>query len=642
MLEIIIQGEPLELKSDMTFEYNIKNPFFEDKVIPVPATYSFAVPLTPRNNRLLRYPLRMNQTEKVKEFDAVITFGSITIAKGVLVLKKAVKKGSINLFFKAQADEGLLDKPLCDLPLKEYALNDGDYLENLHNICERSFEKEEPFALPMVRITPPSEKVALFGLEKCSLDEKSRIFREHFNRKLKGGSPNVSYINPYHFYHQTLLDGNKYYAVKKEDKYLNRIAPFPFLWHIMDVVLSSLGINKNPFKDGGDLESIIVSATYCPPDKEISIDDNFKINKSLSDINTGDFIKEVLKAFGFSLNRLRGKTNIVSYDEMLQQTPIADWSNLLIDGWSIERAKQEELVSGIESERIIYGIENSEERILRTVEYPYDVMYYLYLMANNLKVNGVKYKKEDINSASWYITSTNEYYDSYFDSGDYWCVYRGVEPSFVFGNHSYNLKKKERKADLKVPIMIVDMAWDLFLPDFTELPVNGEYVGDYNPKLGNKGITNRFVYIPFVESDLNARSFSPALLSYQGKESSYIPIPEDDDNVAPHPRYPFANTNGCGVFSAKGFNFDKVKDFSITAKSFFLKERNILKGKVLLSERQIRELSGVDVVLCNGKRWLLKEVRIPIKLHKIYPAQFVLVEIPELENLSFPDLDIWA
>ncbi len=639
MLKIIVKGEPLDLKADMTFEYRIKNPFFEDKIIPVPATYSFAIPLTSRNNRLLSYPMRLNQIVKKNEFEAKIIFGSVVIAQGILVRKKATQNGDINMFFKAQMDEGLLDKPLCELPLKEYYLSDGDYLENLHRLCERSFEGEVPFALPMLRISSPSNKVALWGMEKCDYKRIAEILKWFGRGRHKVISPDEVYVNAYSLFWQTLPEGNKYYFIKKEDKLFDRIAPFPYLWHIVEVVLASLDISKNPFKDGGILESLVVSATYCPTDNTISPDKPFKLNKSLSNYNTGRFLKEVFKGFGFCLNRLKGKTSIISYDEMLEQQPLADWSDILIDGWSIEDAKQEELVSGVDSERPRYTPENEEKRNIKEVDSPYYIMYQLYLMANNLNVDGVEYKSEDIPTICWYVSMTGEYYYSYFDedSGDYWIEYKGVDPLQEIGKKTSNLKKKNRKSSLKIPIMTVDFAGELFAPDYTKAPINGVYSGKFDVTV----FTHRYTYLPFISAERNKRDFTPALLSYTGKESSYIPVKINNENVAPHPRYPFATTNGYDAFSADGFDFEDAKSFSNTAKVFFEKERCILKGKVLLTEKQVQKLTGVDVIRCNGKKWLLKEISIPIKSHKIYPAQVTLVEIPDL-NLSFPDFDVWA
>ncbi len=642
MLKIIVQGEPLDLKSDMIFEYRIKNPFFEDDVIPVPATYTFSVPLTSRNNRLLGYPLRLNQTSKVVEFEASIVFGAMVIAEGLLVIKTVSEKGSVNLFFKAQSDEGVLDEPLCDLHLNEYDLRGGDYLENLHALCEQAFRKEVPFALPMVRITNPSDKVAIFGMERCDYAQITAILG-FFGKKIhKVALPDDVYVNPYSVFSQTLSERNKYYTIKKDEEFLDRIAPFPYLWHIIEVVLSSLNIYKNPFKDGGVLESIVVSATYCPKDRQVYSDKIFRVNKSLPSCNTGDFVKEVFKGFGFSLNRLRGKTDIVSYKEMLQQKPLSDWSSLLEDGWSVEGVKPELLVAGVADKPKEYSVEEGEKRLLRTVQRSYRIMYELYLMAHDLSVDGISYERKDIEMSAWYVVETGEYYYSYFDekTQDYWLEYKGVKLSDAPLLSS--LKKKKRQANLKVPTMVVDFAGDLFEGDWSKMPVNGRYEGEFSTYVEPDGFTHRYTYLPFIEAKRNERDFTPALLSYVGHESSYIPYPLSENNVAPSPSYPFATTNGRSALGKAGFDFADMKTFSLAAKEFFEKEKAVLKGKVLLSERQIKELSGIDVVMCKGKRWLLKEISIPIKPHRIYPAVVTLVEIPELDSLSFPDYDVWC
>lgn len=634
MLKITIQGKKLDLKKDMTLEYNIKNPFFEDDTIPVPATYTFSVPPTANNNKLLAYPLRINQKTRLTEFEGEISYSAIVIARGILVRKKTKQNGDISLYFKAQTSEDLLDKPLCELPLKEYTLNSGDWLQNMIALCERSFRGEEPFALPMVRIKQPDNVMALFGASGEDNNFWQGIIIA-LAEKFGFAEPKVLYLNPFEFYWQRLPEGNKYYLLKKGAKLFEILTPFPFLWHIMDVVLSSLGISKNPFKDSGNLEKVIVSATYSPTDVSISESTPFRINKSLPDFNTGDFVKDVLKAFGFTLNRLRGCTNIIAYDEILKQDPIDDWTEVLVDGWTIEDEKREHLEAGIDTGVPEFTLDEGEKKTLVEVDTPYDLTYKLYLMSHNLTVDGVQYKKENINKTCWYIKLTREFYYSEAESGSvrFWVTFKGVKP---FPSKTKSpLKMKNRKTNFKSPPMLLDFAMDSFSPDYTKMPVNGVYSG-------KNDFCHRYMYIPYIEAKRSERDFKPTLLSYIGKEQAYIPVSKNSSNVAPDPKYPMATSNGYNPWRGEGLDFSEIRVRSEVARQFFEKQRLKLKGEVVLSEKRIRKLTGIDVIICKGKRWLLQEINIPIKTSKIYPAKVTLVEIPDIDNMSFPKYNLWS
>ncbi len=646
MLAIKIKGEKLDLPSDITFEYHIKNPFFEDKTIPVPATYTFSVPPTPRNNRLLAYPLRINQKTRLSEFEAEVSYGSVVIASGIVVRKKTTQNGNINLYFKAQNEEDLLDKPLCELPLGEYQFSQENWVQELNALCERSFSGEEPFALPMVRTKAHSESVAFFysaSADPAKISKYIRFYMEKFlNLRVptKIVSPSSVYLNPYYVYSQTLNEGSKYYQFTHPTRRggFGMLAPFPYLWHIVDVVFSSLGIADNPFKDGDELEKIIVSGTYKPPMGDDFENKVFRVNKSLPNCTAADFLKNVLKAFGLTLNRLKGKTSVIAYDDVLTQEPVADWSDIILDGWSVEEEKQESLLAGLDTGVPEFTENEVEDKRIVEVENPYQIMYKLYLMAYDLTVDGRRYYKKDIAKTCWYVSSTREFYYSAVDDETkrFWVTFKGVKPLDT-GNFPH--KKKNRQASINIAPMVLDYAIDNFNPDFTKEPVNGVYEGA-------AGTQKRFMYLPFIESKCSEQDFKPTLLSYLGKEASYIPVDANSQNVAPAPRYPFASTNGHNPYNKEGVNFSKVGDYSKTAKLFFESKRLKLKGKVMLSEKQIQRLTGVDVVVFRGKRWLLQEISIPIKMRKIYPSKITLIEIPEIDvqskYLSFPNWTTWT
>lgn len=115
-----IKGEFVDLKQDLELNVSAKNPMFTRQVIPGTVTYSFDVPATERNERIMGFVRHLDNVEKLPELDAELYFGGVLYKRGDFVVKEANNSGYKGNF---RADVNALKR------LEEYSLKDFDYGE---------------------------------------------------------------------------------------------------------------------------------------------------------------------------------------------------------------------------------------------------------------------------------------------------------------------------------------------------------------------------------------------------------------------------------------------------------------------------------------------------------------------------------
>src|SRR3989339_1167939 len=64
MLELLISGEPVDLAPDATISIEEESPVFDKDVIPGGFSFPFELPCSPRNNRILSHPGRIQSASQ--------------------------------------------------------------------------------------------------------------------------------------------------------------------------------------------------------------------------------------------------------------------------------------------------------------------------------------------------------------------------------------------------------------------------------------------------------------------------------------------------------------------------------------------------------------------------------------------------
>ncbi len=121
LLQIIVEGKQLDLPPKIAIPYTINNPIFTTEQVSAPHTLDFEAPRTSKNERLFRYPGRINLSTRQWEYGCRILFSAYNIASGTLVLQE-VKKETYSLYFKSHHLEDNLDFSLRKLDLANFDL----------------------------------------------------------------------------------------------------------------------------------------------------------------------------------------------------------------------------------------------------------------------------------------------------------------------------------------------------------------------------------------------------------------------------------------------------------------------------------------------------------------------------------------
>src|SRR5690606_22478205 len=120
MLEIIINGQSLDLPPDIQINLTIENPFVTEDRIPIPYSLSFDLPPTPKNLRLFKYPNRIATGFNVGDYDCTIRFQGLNISIGILTVTKFDQRIQAN--FRGAEVTDYLEKKLFENRFEQYTL----------------------------------------------------------------------------------------------------------------------------------------------------------------------------------------------------------------------------------------------------------------------------------------------------------------------------------------------------------------------------------------------------------------------------------------------------------------------------------------------------------------------------------------
>lgn len=379
-MEIIINGEALDLPSGFSIEIEDSNPIYNERGSQsIPAT----VPATRRNNRILSFPARIdagidpNNPERV----AQIQDGAY-IRRGAMNITEAGKKEGITFnigFDNSIAYEAWIDKKLSELltlPTYYPQPQEGGYrigwvLDDLYHIYTGQ--------------DAPTDELAIFPIavskEECKLGDATEIYWEILNLTGPHGLSQPGQVN-------RIIDG-EITEVSIPEGYA--VSPFLKVWRLVELAFSDMGVTlaANPFRDDPDLRRMVVlnntSDTVCRGE--------IRYADIVPDCTVGELLDALWVRFGlvYNINFQQSIADLRLLRDIIRANDIGDFSSMTtqhpkitydgaqyvklsastsIDGASPSHERFEDFIKGLDVSAIRLGANVSQWTNIGTPEHP--------------------------------------------------------------------------------------------------------------------------------------------------------------------------------------------------------------------------------------------------------------------------------
>lgn len=348
MLKIIADGYAVQLTENFSLNLIIENPFVTAERIPTPYTTTFDLPSSPENLKFFKFPNRVTSKGGFKEYGCRVYFGAINILTGALVVQQYNK--TIKAFFRGVVFSDNLTKKLKDIEAEKYSFgmgrraaimfsNPDNYAYKYKQFLQSRLVGSTDFVAAPIRIKDAqwpdlTPGTAPWGLGYEALDAKYFNF---FNAKEK--TYNV----------QTAIDNR-----------LGPIFPQPFLHAIFDEIFGNT-LEENVFRQG-ELSKIVLITSFhhnyydrliqaykgiiLDNSYENNVEQYFKMESYLPDLQANEFLKDILKVFCCTLFSVRGKFKILFNQEILHSKAIENWGQKLIGDLAIAKTTPLEYTYG--------------------------------------------------------------------------------------------------------------------------------------------------------------------------------------------------------------------------------------------------------------------------------------------------------
>lgn len=321
MIEIITEGETLDLPSSFSVEIEETSPIFDDRGSQsIPAT----VPPTKRNMRLLNFAHRLDAGvhPNMPERDVEVASGAY-IRRGKLNITEASKKEGITFnigFDNATAYMAWSQRKLSELdnlPIYKPRLYGEDVnpvsklLEELYGIYQGCDPQKIPFAIYPIAISK----------EECD----DQTYWEMLNLIGNEGLKNPEIIT-------RVLDGT---VTEVSIPHGYGVTPFLRVWRVLEVIFENLGLvmDENPFKENIELSRLTVlnNSADCVCIGEL------RYAELMPDCTVEEFLNALWVRFGlvYNIDYSSGRVSLRLLKDILADPDVNDLTSYLSDNEKI-------------------------------------------------------------------------------------------------------------------------------------------------------------------------------------------------------------------------------------------------------------------------------------------------------------------
>ncbi|HIY76404.1 MAG TPA: hypothetical protein H9825_09090 [Candidatus Sphingobacterium stercorigallinarum] len=661
MLEIFVNGMPVDLSPDIQIALTIENPFMLEDRIPLPYSIAFDLPPTASNLKLFNYPNRIGAycTDNLKRsFPCEIRFASVNVAKGQLKLTSYLDTIKVQ-FVGADVNEDLRKKMYefdfgrleFQGEYDEFDFMDPDnfayrYKNWASDAAQGMNEKLVVAPLAIKNTKEPESNTTVLDYGNSTFPFHYMIIEYWRNPARKPGGYRVPFIHQDDAYINMYNPSNASFAVTgspgTEVTYAHaNIYPLYRVGWLIEKLFDSQLIN-NPFLTEG-LENLVIPTHYFPtwfrrvaqlykhsPEQvtapmvsnmsweRLETEDPGRPRYEWQAIYDGqpyidyadfmpsiyvnELLKELLKLFSFHLVTIKGKFSIKTSNEIVEAPVRKEWSTKLIDRPEIDRYEAKEYEYGY-SERDYVNYDDADL---------YGTLETIAGLGNIDMEPGID--EDDIRI--YYVTETNSYYK--ITSSLVEATPPGIDPEEQDPEEVLTIEYLGMKEPSESSA--TDTRYNSEVTLISPPIVPAPFFVTLDREL--PGYPDTYFYnVPMISLNRTVRPESVSILYFDGQKPINTPI------GATTPNYPSV------VTETDDFSLDWEGENGLIAKYHEGFKKWIEKDKVkisagfLLTPIDLHQLDITEKIHVDGRNFFIEKIQVTLSRTKIDPAWIELIEV---------------
>ena len=614
MLEIVVNNVYVDLPEDISVAITVENPMFTEDKLPLPFSYSFELPPTPKNLKVFKHINRLGAHKGDSLFQSYrcqIYFQSIMIHDGSINCDSAqnfIKVSFKGVDFNENLKKALFTKDLgtANFPGDSspgYNVSSSYYYSYRQWATAHAYNTANDYIFAPIAVKTKEDEFGYYSEEVRGYADP-RDGKMYYSNVINQPYWMIRdmYLNSYNannqsFYYPGGLEG--YHAL---------MYPQFRIGYIINQLIGSALISS-PF-DLGVLRDVLLPTFYLPKVGNWSmygpwissdygaVPAYLKLQDVMPDIDANKFLQMIFNVFCMTLLAEKGKFQIVQNKDILTRAVKHNWSDKLM--YQVD-------ISSDSGKYYDYGF-NDRKSFTDNVSYQtVDTLEEMHAEPFGL-VN-----HEDLYEKLFYITSTEQY----IMKKGYWrrVLTENVESWELIVAYEFKGFEPVKKPDVgdrdkynaRTDITQLYLVPSIYFPDTELHPDAKKYwiVPKWDPDQGDGNtILSR-----------NVRSSALSLLLYAGTK-------QVDGKNYPF-LSPYENANlSLNWEGTKGLLNQFHKEF----KAWNEKSKVRLNGTFLLSALELNKLSIIDKVHFQGRNFYIEKLQYSIRRDRIDPVVADLIE----------------
>ena len=638
MLEIIHNGNPLNLPPDIQISLTIENPLLKEDRIPTPYSLSFELPATRHNLETFGWPDRIGsykQSNNVRTIPVDIRFHSITISKGHLKLTsyldslkvtysgidyiEDIKSKLFEIDFGRETFSGSFTGPIDYSNISTFAYSYKQWADSAVNADRDDFVLAPVAildnAMPFSRWESMDYQTKWIG-QTSGYERFRSVYRYQ----------DTAFFNQYNPWKDSfLIDRDLTYNYKVGVSHAN-VFPLFRVGHIFKTVLGSVLYN-NLFLQG-DLRNLVMPTFYYnkwteriesqatdptfnnrqfPPmvenprpawNQPYPDQPYIEYKNYMPDVAANDFIKELLSLFGLSLFPYKGKLQMRSNNDVIAGEVKSNWTGKIIGNPEITSENKKSYV---------YGYSDAEPYIATeafiTVNTLWDMASYPYTLDDE------KFYEE-----RFYIQETKQRF-----------IKRVQQREINVISDDFNIFSDELEYELIDDRLGVelDVEGDKYTVEPKVSPLPLYPVAAFRSMENDIEMYDNTFYFsaPALSVDRKTRSEVIPLVIYKGMRQ----VPHATTRTYPYASiYSDANNNLNLLWEGENGLIEK---YHKGYKQWIERDKIRLKGTFLLNAIDLHKLDLGDKIHVRGRNFFVDKIQITLRATTIDPAVVDMIEV---------------
>ena len=597
MLEIIIEGRPVELSSDTSISLTMEQPLTSTDKIPAAYTLSFDLPRSPRNCQLLGHPERITSLGSFAKRSVRIRLAGLEVAAGELSIEEVQE--AITVQFVGARFPDNIRKPLYQLDFGKLELGsiDRPISNNGRYVYDTSAAGLAYNDLLKANLT---DSAADMIAAPISIADAEYV-------QVEGATPEDPYVNQRRFFinafwaNNDIVPGRGYLMYSSRAGRISKILPaFRVGW--MFEHLFGSGCRNNVFWE--EWQQLVLVSLWHP---KYQIKDNtpvwdlsngqvsIRLADFMPNVPANEFVAEMLKIACASLYVRNGEYIIERNGDILGRSVYRDWNDKIIGTptISIEAAQRYNFgySSGndeIPAERVITEIGSIQEMIAES-------------------------ERADSVLKTYHVTSTGQTFENVFDDT-------------TVNRCRYMLLKQHLGAKQEEDETDETEEFDMVTNVSVLKTVPTRYIGRDNDPMANIDMNKIFYYVPQISEVPEKRPDNLTVALWKGMSQALV-------SGVPNMSMPYPYFSHCN-YDAEGNKLDDVT-LCLTGetlarhaayKAWIEKDKMVVKAEVLLTPLDLHRLDLRDKFYLQGKYFFIRRLEITMTPERLEAAEVEFIE----------------